>query len=151
MTKWPASLALTRGLLVGLCVCWPSYTSAQGTERDPGRDQTQTQDAVEAVRLGAEQGNASAQFNLGRMYSNGEGVPQDDAEAVRWYRRAAEQGHVDAQFVLGVMYGIGRGVPQDETEAVWWYRLAADQGFALAQSNLGLRYTVGREPKERTG
>ena len=35
------------------------------------------------------QGNAAAQHNLGVMYENGEGVRQDDAEAVRWYRQAA--------------------------------------------------------------
>ena len=51
MTKWAAPLALTRGLLVGLCVCWPSYTSAEGTERGPSQDQTQREDAVEAIRL----------------------------------------------------------------------------------------------------
>ena len=45
----------------------------------------------------AEQGNAAAQGNLGRMYANGEGVPEDDAEAVRWYRLAAEQGYAAAQ------------------------------------------------------
>ncbi|MEE4237780.1 MAG: SEL1-like repeat protein [Anderseniella sp.] len=27
------------------------------------------------------------------MYREGLGVPQDDAEAVRWYRLAAEQGN----------------------------------------------------------
>jgi len=27
------------------------------------------------------------------MYAEGRGVPQDDAEAVRWYGLAAEQGH----------------------------------------------------------
>ena len=46
----------------------------------------------------------SAQFNLGAMYGTGRGVPQDDAEAVRWYRLAAEQGNADAQFNLGVVY-----------------------------------------------
>ena len=40
----------------------------------------------------AEQGNASAQYNLGVMYANGRGVPQDYAEAMKWYRLAAEQG-----------------------------------------------------------
>ena len=56
----------------------------------------------------------SAQFNLGLMYDKGEGVPQDDAEAVRWYRLAAEQGHAEAQANLGWMYDAGRGVPQDD-------------------------------------
>jgi len=34
----------------------------------------------------AERGNAQAQFSLGRMYDNGQGVRQDYAEAVKWYR-----------------------------------------------------------------
>ena len=34
----------------------------------------------------AEQGNAIAQTILGAMYSNGVGVPENDAEGVRWYR-----------------------------------------------------------------
>ncbi|MDO4440771.1 MAG: sel1 repeat family protein, partial [Moraxella sp.] len=37
----------------------------------------------------AEQGNADAQFNLGNMYDNGNGVKQDYAQAVRWFRKAA--------------------------------------------------------------
>ena len=48
-------------------------------------------DDAEAVRLAAEQSHADAQYNLGVMYDNGEGVLEDDAEAVRWYRMAAEQ------------------------------------------------------------
>jgi len=52
----------------------------------------------------AEQGSAEAQYNLGLMYANGDGVPQNDEEAVRWYRLAAEQGDANAQFNLGGMY-----------------------------------------------
>jgi uncharacterized protein len=58
--------------------------------------------------LQAEQGDANAQFKLGLMYYNGEGVPEDDAEAVKWYRKAAEQGLAGAQFNLGVMYAYGK-------------------------------------------
>ena len=46
----------------------------------------------EDTKKGAEQGDAVAQFNLGVSYANGDGVPENDAEAVRWYRMAAEQG-----------------------------------------------------------
>jgi TPR repeat protein len=52
----------------------------------------------------AEQGDASAQFNLGQIYRKGKGVAQNDAEAAKWYRKAAEQGHVKAQYNLGVSY-----------------------------------------------
>ena len=46
----------------------------------------------------AEQGYASAQFNLGIIYDHEQGVEQDYIEAAKWYRKAAEQGHRDAQF-----------------------------------------------------
>ena len=85
------------------------------------------QDLTETRRL-ADQGDATAQFNLGIMYSEGRGVLKDDAEAVEWYRLAAEQGYADAQFNLGGMYANGEGVPKDDAEALRWYRLAADQG-----------------------
>ena len=62
------------------------------------------------------------------MYDNGRGVPQDDAEAVRWYRLAAEQGHAHAQNNLGVMYAAGLGVPHDYVSAHMWLNLAAATG-----------------------
>ena len=77
------------------------------------------------------------------MYGTGEGVPQDEAEAVRWVRRAAEQGNADVQYNLGTIYGAGRGVPQDDAEAARWLRLAAEQGDALAQFDLGVMYVTG--------
>ena len=73
-------------------------------------------------RLAAEQGLASAQYNLGVMYDNGAGVLKDNAEAARWYRLAAEQGDADAQSNLGVMYANGEGVLKDAAEAVRWSR-----------------------------
>ena len=96
------------------------------------------------LRLAAEQGDPEAQFDLGFMYRNGEGVPQDDAEAVKWYRLAAEQGHADAQYNLGGMYGNGVGVLKDEAEALRWYRLAAEQDDADAQFHLGVMYATGK-------
>ena len=89
-------------------------------------------------------GDARAQFMIGHMYDNGEGLPQDDVEAVSWYRFAAEQGFAMAQFSLGRMYAKGRGVLQDDAEAVRWYRLAAEQGDARGQLHLGLMYANGR-------
>ena len=93
---------------------------------------------IDALRARAEQGDAVAQGLLGVMYATGRGVPQDDAEAVRWYRLAAEQGQALAQYNLGVMYANGRGIPQDDVEAVRWWRLAAEQGHAGALGRLRL-------------
>jgi TPR repeat protein len=91
----------------------------------------------------AEQGHVRAQYNLGLMYNNGQGVRQDYAAAMSWYRKAAEQGHVAAQTNLGVMYDNGQGVPQDYAAAMSWWRKAAEQGHASAQYNLALMYLKG--------
>ena len=99
--------------------------------------------ALRLVRPLADQGNALAQYKLGYMYDNGEGVPQNYAEAMKWYRLAAEQGDADAQTSLGSMYDNGAGVPQNYAEAMKWYRLAAEQGDADAQTSLGYMYGNG--------
>jgi uncharacterized protein len=46
----------------------------------------------------ADQGIADAQFNLALMHHFGEGVPQDDVEAVKWFRLGAEQGDAFAMY-----------------------------------------------------
>jgi TPR repeat protein len=94
-------------------------------------------------RLAAYQGDPVAQTNLGSMYADGRGGPQDYKEAVFWYMRAALQGNARAQYNLGAMSAAGRGVPQDYSEALKWFRLAADQGHADAQGSLGIMYESG--------
>ena len=91
------------------------------------------QDNLDAVRQAAEQGDAAAQYNLGLMYANGEGVPKDDAEAVKWYRLAAEQGDANAQYGLGFMYATGRGVLKDSVLAHMWSNIAGANGNEAAR------------------
>jgi TPR repeat protein len=83
----------------------------------------------------AEQGHASAQYNLGVMYDNSVGVPEDDATAVIWYTKAAEQGDASAQNNLGIMYDNGVGVPEDNVSAYMWWNLAAALGNENAKNN----------------
>jgi TPR repeat protein/dephospho-CoA kinase len=91
----------------------------------------------------AEIGDTSAQFSLGVRYANGEGVPQDYTEAVKWYRLAAAQGYASAQYELGMSYAWRRGVPHDAEVAAMWLRKAAEQGSLQAQYELGDRYHYG--------
>jgi TPR repeat protein len=104
--------------------------------KDPGR-------AVATCRRQANEGDAVAQTDIGRMYAEGRGVAQDFGEAQRWLHMAAEQGQPDALYDLGIMYANGQGVPQDYVEAVKWYRLAAEHGQPDAQNSLGVRYKRG--------
>jgi TPR repeat protein len=62
------------------------------------------------------------------MYAYGEGVIEDDKEAVKWYRLAAEQGDAGAQNNLGLMHASGEGVIQDNVYAHMWLNIAAANG-----------------------
>ena len=92
----------------------------------------------------ADEGDSDAEFSLGRLYYNGNGVPHNYAEALRWFDKAADQGHALAELYLGIMYAGGLGVPQDYAEALKWYRKAADQGNDAAKNFLGLMYYMGQ-------
>ncbi len=81
--------------------------------------------AMKLVRPVAEQGNTSAQYNLGTMYYNGEGTRRDYAEALKWYRMAADRGDAESQNNLGVIYSDGKGVPANLVEATKWFKVAA--------------------------
>ena len=88
-----------------LIVAFPLSLFAQ--DFDKGSIAAQTGDFKTALKewtFLAEQGNKAAQFNLGIMYHQGTGVPQDIGEAIKWYILAAEQGHADAQSNLGNIY-----------------------------------------------
>ena len=91
----------------------------------------------------AETGDAQAQYYLGIMYTNGEGVPEDDRQAVYWFQKSARQGNSQSQYHLGILYANGAGVPEDDPQAVYWFRKSAKQGDARAQFNLGVMYEFG--------
>lgn len=100
-------------------------------------------DRKEAMKwwlLAAEQGYPLAQYYLGAMYDEGEGVPRNIKEAAKWYVLAAKQGNSLAQFKVGL--SLDR--PGDYNEAVKWYLLSAKQGYQPAQQNLGVKYAKGQ-------
>ena len=100
--------------------------------------------ALRQLQSAAQAGDADAQVDLGLMYDQGQGVPQNYAEALKWYRKAADQGDATAQYNVGVMYDHGQGVPQNHAEAAKWFRKAAAQGISDAQYNLGVMYHQGQ-------
>jgi TPR repeat protein len=93
----------------------------------------------------AEAGNMDAQNQLGLLYYDGRGVPQNFKQASVWFRKAAEQGHAGAQVNLGTLYSSGYGVSENNQEALFWFRKAAAQRDALAFAKLGRMYEQGRE------
>lgn len=137
-----ALLALTGG---GLAQAGPYEDGLAATERG---DYAQ---ARQLLQQAADQGDAKAQFNLARLYSQGRGGPADNAKAAAWYRRAAESGNPGAQFNLGLMFHNGQGLPRSDAQALHWWLAAANQGYASAQSQLGTAYAKGQgAPKDTT-
>jgi TPR repeat protein len=100
--------------------------------------------ALQLIRDAANQGDARAQFNLGEMYRQGQGVGADPAAAAGWYRKAADQGNPGAEFNLGLMSEQGVGVPRDDAKALKLLTAAAGQGYARAEIEAAAMLAAGR-------
>jgi len=97
----------------------------------------------------AEQGDASAQFELGMMYYEGRGVPRDYEEAAIWFLKSAQRGYVGAGFLFGKICLEGkvqRNNPDPEyvkKEGLFWLENDAKKGLVDAQLYLGKIYSEG--------
>ena len=96
-----------------------------------------------ALLEAAQKGYDIAQYEVGVIYENGEGVFEDYVEAAKWFLKAADQGNVEAQLKLGFYYDFGIGVLQDFKKAVSFYYMAAEQDNCTAQFNLGRHFEEG--------
>jgi TPR repeat protein len=135
-----AALLLTLGL--------PAPASAA---EDPLSEAIKQGDHATVLRLVqplADQGDPQYECILGSIYANGSGVPEDDAQALKWYHLAAIQGTSCGQFSLGQLYRHGgQGVPRDTAQAIYWFKLDATRpdgsGNSVAQTILGNIYAAG--------
>lgn len=100
--------------------------------------------ALHWFQLAAEKGHSMAQGDLGLMYSNGLGVPQDKRQAIYWFKKSAKQGNATSQYNLsGCLYGLG-----DISESLYWLRKSADQNYAPAMKWLGY-YADGESAEQK--
>ena len=116
------------------------------------------QDFQEAMRLfclEAEQGNALAMYDLGRMWADGLGVEADPDAAREWYRKALnaflsaekelpERKKTYLQYRIGKMYLVGLGTDQDYETAALWLDRAAEKSHKYAQYTLAGLYAKGQ-------
>ena len=105
--------------------------------------------AEAAVRKAAKAGNPEAQFRLGVMFGNGDGVKLDYDEARHWFGEAARQGHENALVTLAWMYANGTGVEADENKAREFYLKAAEHGSAKAQYVVATMYRFAQYGVEK--
>ncbi|QGM97869.1 SEL1-like repeat protein [Methylocystis parvus] len=100
-------------------------------------------DATNVIKSLAQQGDASAQYELAVRYADGRGVSRDAKTAAQWFEKAAEQGLAPAQYRLGSLYEKGIGVERDYGRARKYYQSAAEAGNARAMHNLAVLLAEG--------
>lgn len=93
-------------------------------------------EAIEWFKRGAEQGHAHCQYNLGRIYQQGEIIDPDYQEAFKWYELAAANGFQAAYNNMGVMYATGRGTEINFKKAQECYQKSLELGGEYSVSNI---------------
>jgi hypothetical protein len=102
--------------------------ASQSTNANRSAPTTGASGGLDELRRLADQGDATAQFDLGARYATGDKVKQDYSEAARWFSLAADHGHTVAQSVLAGYYWDGTGVSKDLSKAYFWALLARANG-----------------------
>ena len=135
----------------------PSNGLHGGATRAP--DNADKASALTALQYAAEQGQPVAQWKLGRMYADGDGVPRDDLRAFNYFTQIANThpdeapGTPQARFVANAFVSLGHyyltGIPNskitaDPSRARDMFGYAATYfGDADAQYELGRLYLTG--------
>jgi hypothetical protein len=121
---------------VGLAKLFLVGDEKEGVEKDLVK-------ACYYFRLGADNGDAEAQYCYGQRLKKGQGVDQDAAEAVTYFNAAAAQGHTNAMNWLGHIYEKGDGIPASAEQALSFNRMAAEAGDNWALTKMGMRFLKG--------
>jgi len=115
--------------------------------------------ALTALQYAADQGHLAAQWKVGRMYAEGDGVAQDDMRAFNYFSQIANThpdvspGTPEAQLVAKAFVALGRyylsGIPNSKIKPDWGRAremlgyAASYFGDADAQYELGRLYLDG--------
>jgi len=117
---------------------------AAATETITPAEMPPAQIGPNSLRLAAQKGDPSAEFEVAARFAEGRGIAQDFKQAMVWYQRAAQRGFAPAQYRLGTLYERGIGTKADLARAKVWYGRAAEQGHVKAMHNLAV-LNAGRE------
>lgn len=93
----------------------------------------------------AEKNDAMSEFEIGELYYNGQGVPQDYQETMKWFQKAAALDSPIAEFDIGILYEKGEGTSKNHNEALKWFKRAAMHGLAPAEYEVGDSYEKGED------
>lgn len=114
------------------------FLQGEGGESDPDQ-------GVRLIRLGAELGEPAAMGSLALLLFNGApGLPADPIRAAGWARQGAELGDGESQFLYAYALAMGDGTDQSFEQAYYWVRRAAAEGLAEDDDRLQLEAALAR-------
>ncbi|GBB93155.1 hypothetical protein RclHR1_02120007 [Rhizophagus clarus] len=96
----------------------------------------------------AENGNHIAQFYLGLIYKNGQGITTDYIKAFELFEQSAKGGYPNGIAMLGYCYSNGVGTRINKKKAIELYQEAASLGHNRARYILALAYKDGEHLKK---
>jgi hypothetical protein len=102
-----------------------------------------------ALMAKANNGDLTAQFELGSRFNYGRSVPKDTAQALHWLRKAAKAGDVNAARLLANKFYNGFDVEVDYAEAIKWAEKLAETHDVSAALMLGNMYANGEGSTKR--
>jgi TPR repeat protein len=135
---------LAASLVMMLAGCTPAATTPEKPLTETGSN-TRPKLSYDDVLARANDGDHYAEFELGAMYHDGDGVDQDYAQSLSWFKKAAQGGNRQAAFNLGLMYKNGEGTKEDMTAARGWFIRASDAGDVRAALQLGTMAYVEKD------
>ncbi len=91
----------------------------------------------------SERGYPQADFMLGLMYTNAEGVARDPSKAMHYLLKAADAGRAEAMSIIGSMYESDKSDLYDQAKALEWYRKGAEKNDSDAMRFLSHHYLAG--------
>ncbi len=121
----------------------PGKDNGNDTQIENDGDLKEKWHSFEEMVLAAEEGSATAQYELGIEYYKGEKITQSYSKAFEWFLKAANQGNAEAEAYLGILYYEGKGIQQDYKQAVEWFQNASEKDSHRAQCFLGILYIRG--------
>lgn len=113
------------------------YSGTNGMEQD-------YEEAARVMKIAADKGNAAAQCDYGVYLINGEGVEQNEEEALKYWKKSAESEFPPALHKVGVCYFKGVcGAEQDNKKAFKCFSKAAEDGVGDSMFNLAFFFQEG--------
>lgn len=92
------------------------------------------------LKKSADQGNASAAYELAELYEQGKILGKDIHDAIFYYEKGAQGNDIDSIFMLGRIHHVGHGIEVDIPKAISWYEKAITLGHIQSAVDLGEIY-----------